>query len=342
MKELVGRLEALDSSASSSLKVIEYFDVLTNGHATPQTLVRGAAFLSGATAGVQSPRVAIVVDERGRLLAGDRPEASLARALPDGGVVWIQRTGDRHATDDMILERLAMGLGVALERSAPLPRTVARLAVDTVIDGSEPVEHRREAAVRLGLDPTAGYSVIAEPANIAEPAKASAHGGHQTTVVTPFGAVRATVRAGVHEVLEPRAGIGLTMPSDELHRSWGSALIALRLTSDAERVVRAADLGAFLELADVADSRGSVTDDVQSLAVLFTHSAHAREQLESLVATESFRAAAAALGIHHSTLQVQIARFSAALGFDVRPPNGRLRLALALKLHRLAVSRFSS
>lgn len=62
--------------------------------------------------------------------------------------------------------------------------------------------------------------------------------------------------------------------------------------------------------------------------------------MEALLATDSLRAAAAAIGIHHSTLQAQAAKCSTALGFDVRSPQGRLRLALALKLHRLAITRF--
>ncbi|WP_375400714.1 helix-turn-helix domain-containing protein [uncultured Amnibacterium sp.] len=333
MQELVGKLEVLDPGASNSLKVIEYFDVLVDGHATPQTLLRGAAFLSGVTAGVESPRVTFAVDERGRLLAGARPDTWSTRALQGGGVVWIQRAGARHANDDMILERLAIGLGIALERAAP--PTESRLAVDTVIDRSESVDSRREAALRLRLDPAARYSVIAEPARV------SARAGHQTTVVTSVGAVRAIVRLAADPVREPRAGVGLPAASDALDRSWTSALTALRLTSDSEPIVRAADLGAFLLVAEVADSGGAPSDDVTALAALLTHSEQSLTQLESLVAADSLRAAAAAIGIHHSTLQVQATRFSTALGFDVRSPQGRLRLALALKLHRLATTRFT-
>lgn len=332
MQELVGKLEVLDPGASNSLKVIEYFDVLVDGHASPQTLLRGAAFLSGVTAGIESPRATFAVDERGRLLAGAEPGAWTTRALPDGGVVWIQRSGARHANDDMILERLAIGVGIALERAAPPAES--RRTVDTLIDPSESVGARREAALRLKLDPAARYAVIAEPA------RASARTGHQTTVVTPVGAVRAIVRLAAEPVHEQRAGVGLPTAGDALDRSWTSALTALRLTTDAEPVVRAADLGSFLLVAEVADSGAAPSDDVRALDAMFRHAEQSLTSMEALLATDSLRAAAAAIGIHHSTLQAQAAKCSTALGFDVRSPRGRLRLALALKLHRLAITRF--
>ena len=332
MQELVGKLDILDRAASNSLKVIGYFDVLVDGHATPRTLLRAAAFLSGTTVGIESRRMTCAVDERGHPLAGARADAWPCRAVPDGGVVWMQRAGAPHANDDMILERLVIGLGIALERAAPLSES--RSTVGTAIDPAESATARRDAASRLKLDPTARYTVIAEPAG------APASAALQTTVVTPVGAVRALVRLAAEPMRGSRSGVGLPVTSDSLDRSWSSALVALRLTSDAEPVVRAADLGAFLLLAEVADSSTPPSDDVRTLGTLSRHSEQSLTYLEALLATDSLRAAAAVIGIHHSTLQAQATKFSEALGFDVRSPQGRLRLALALKLHRLATTRF--
>ena len=97
---------------------------------------------------------------------------------------------------------------------------------------------------------------------VATPARASIRAGRQTTVVTSVGAVRAIVRLAADPVREPRAGVGLPTSGDALDRSWTSALTALRLSSKAEPVVRAAELGSFLLVAEVADSRAAPTDDV--------------------------------------------------------------------------------
>ena len=50
MKELAGRLAALDPDAGAALQVIAYFDRLIEGRAGLESLVRGAAVLSGCPA----------------------------------------------------------------------------------------------------------------------------------------------------------------------------------------------------------------------------------------------------------------------------------------------------
>lgn len=51
MKELAGRLSALDPEASETLKVIAYFDKLVDGRVGPDGMLRGAAVLCGAPMG---------------------------------------------------------------------------------------------------------------------------------------------------------------------------------------------------------------------------------------------------------------------------------------------------
>ena len=50
VKELAGRLAALDPDAGAAVRVIAYFDRLNDGHAGLETIVRGAAVLSGCPA----------------------------------------------------------------------------------------------------------------------------------------------------------------------------------------------------------------------------------------------------------------------------------------------------
>jgi methyl acetate hydrolase len=65
------------------------------------------------------------------------------------------------------------------------------------------------------------------------------------------------------------------------------------------------------------------------------------DTLEALAATDSVRAAAQVLGLHHSTVQTRIARIEHDLGFGVTAPSGRQRAAAALHLHRLRTVRFA-
>jgi len=57
--------------------------------------------------------------------------------------------------------------------------------------------------------------------------------------------------------------------------------------------------------------------------------------LDAVVLAPSVRTAARQLQVHHSTLQDRIAHAEQLLGWNVREPQGRLRLQLALALRRL-------
>lgn len=336
MQELVGRLTALDPEASESLKVIAYFDALVEGRASMEVLLRGAAVLSGCASGFVTDRIVAGVDTQGtRLNLTVAPESGRwpEHRVPGGARAWLEREGAAHANDEMILERLAIALGIMLERSAP--QAALRKAVETVIDAAESPEARRAAATRLRLDPLARFVIIAEPASSPSPP------GHHTVVVTPAGAVRAVIKLESDETTEPRAGIGFAVGGDELDRSWASALTALRLTSEREPVLRADDLGGLILLADAAEGRGFDHRDLAALQRVVASSPRTLGVLESLVHTESLRAAAAESGLHHSTIQARAVELSATLGFDVRTAAGHTRLSIALSLYRLSTNRFS-
>ena len=135
-----------------------------------------------------------------------------------------------------------------------------------------------------------------------------------------------------------QAGVGIAVAPEALPRSWASALIALRLSSEREPVVSADALGAVLVLAEA--SAPLEIPDVAAVAKLVRAHPGASALLEAIAATESLRAAGVDTGLHHSTVQAKAAQFSEALGFDLRSPQGRVRLAIALALYRLATTRF--
>lgn len=311
MQELVGRLTALDPEASEGLKVIAYFDALVDGHANAEVLLRGAAVLGGCAAGFVAAGTMLRVDARGirsPLEAapplGRWPEHAQAGAAR----AWLEREGDAHANDAMILERLSFALVIMLERSAP--QAALRRAVETVLDAAETVEDRQTAVVRLHFDP------------------------------------RAVIVASGDPVTARTARVGIAVAPDSLHRSWASALLALRLTSAHHPVNHADELRTVLLLADAADRAADQHPDVAALArSLETGRAldpagRTLAVLDAVVATDSLRAAAAEVGLHHSTLQSRVTELSNALGYDIRTPSGRTRLALALHLYRLATARF--
>ena len=62
--------------------------------------------------------------------------------------------------------------------------------------------------------------------------------------------------------------------------------------------------------------------------------------LEAIVVTNSLRAAADEVGLHHSSVQSRTADYSQALGFDILTAAGRVRLSLVLTLFRLSTTAF--
>lgn len=328
MQELVGRLTAVDAEATETLKVIAYFDALVDGHATTEVLLRGAAILSGCPAGQTVAGRTLRVDATGARSPGPQGEWR-SRSFSDGGVAWLERTGAPHANDEMILERLAIALAITHERTSPA--AASRRAIETLIDDQAAPEARMDAARRLHLDPLGRYRVVATPGSLTGPATS-------VVVGTRFGAVRVSV--GGDAAPADRAGVGLAMAPTSLDRSWSSALIALRLSSARQPVVRADDLGALLLLAAASDSETEEVPDVSAVRRLLDAHPGAEAILDAIAATDSLRAAGVETGLHHSTVQAKASSFSEALGFDLRSAGGRLRLALALAGHRLATARF--
>jgi hypothetical protein len=137
-----------------------------------------------------------------------------------------------------------------------------------------------------------------------------------------------------------QAGIGLAMTPESLHRSWATALLALRLTSPRHPRQLADDLGSLLVFAEAADASSYETPDLTALKSLVVQHPKALGLLESLASANSLRAVADEVGLHHSSVQARAADYSTELNFDVRTAPGRVRLSLALALYRLSTATF--
>jgi len=327
MQDLLGRLTALDPDASETLKVVSYFDALVARSVGVESMLRGAAVLSGATVGYRDDRMTVRVRADGvRVDPRDMADAWPRREIGSGVVAWIERDGDAHANDAMILERLALALGIIRARRSVGQESAVELAISAYASADE----RAGALARLRV--TDGpLVVVASPPDPAPAAHPSA------IVATRHGLTRATILPSGLDPLAawaqsdaPRLGVGLE--GVPLPESWSSALIAARLTSTAEPVVAAADLGAALIVAEHAES-GTPHPDAAALAALDERSL---ELLDAVAGEQSVRAAAARLGRHHSSVQEKLATLSGTLGYDPRMPRGRTRFALARMLLTLS------
>ncbi|MFD6054598.1 helix-turn-helix domain-containing protein [Agromyces sp. NPDC060279] len=336
MQELVGRLTALDPEASETLKVVTYFDALVAAGVGAEALLRGAAALSGAPVGFLGSARGLRVGQDGRRLPSPvaPPVGGRLRTVGDGAVCWLERSGDPHANDAMVLERLAIALGIAEARRAAGGSGLAG-AVEIAVNPHATAEERGSAIARLQLEAEPRVRAIAAPHDAEAPRDAPS-----AVVATRHGLVRAVLRRvgeGGPVRTEPttQLGLGLALPPDRLPESWASALVALRLTDDARAIVDAAELGGLLLLAEAADARSEPHPDAVTLAAL---DPRALALLDALAETGSVRGAAARCGIHHSTVQERLLVLGRRLGYDPRSPQGRTRYAVARMLVTLSVA----
>jgi hypothetical protein len=344
MKDLVARLSALDPDAGAAVRVIAYFDQLADARAGLATIVRGAAVLAGCPARLADRErgVDLRVGPDGRRggPAGPPDPSWLSTPVAGGGaVLWLERPGPAGPVEAMVLERAATAAHAVLDRTrGRAPAQTDEAAVEVLIDEGAPPEARWHAARGLGLPESGLARAVALEGGRARVAPANSAAG----IEEPWNPGRGPGGAGIGGPGSgPRAGVGTAVPVLRLPASWASARTALRLTAEGTdddpgpRVVHADEMGG---LALLADSVGPATPQHPDVLALEQAAAAAPWMLATLyaVATNaSLRAAAAALRVHHSTLQDRIVHAERLLGWPVREPQGQFRLHLALVLRRL-------
>ncbi|MGW4942511.1 helix-turn-helix domain-containing protein [Actinoplanes sp. NPDC004185] len=315
MKDLVVRLAALDADAGAALRVISYFDSLVESRAGLQSIVRGAAVLADCPARLRDDerRVRIRVTAAGVSAWQDGPPAPEWMTTGAGSAtLWLERAGPPGPVEAMILERAAGAARAVLDRTRGRAPAADPASAELIVDASAPADVRRQAARRLGLAEPA--YVIARPSEI-------------------------QVRSGPLPKLPGRAGIGPATAILDLPASWAAAKVALRFAAEGtdedpgSPVVHAEELGALALLAEVGDQ--SNAPDVRALDHAAAAAPWMLTTLHTMATSISLRAAATTLRLHHSTLQDRITHAEHLLGWNVRSPQGRLRLQLALALRQL-------
>ncbi|WP_417503204.1 hypothetical protein [Microbacterium sp.] len=326
MQDLLGRLTALDPDASETLKVVTYFDALVARSVGVESMLRGAAVLSGATVGQRDGRQIVRVRADGVRIDPIEPShAWPVRESGPGAVVWIEREGPAHTNDTMILERLSLALGIIRARRSVGPESAVELAISSYAGADE----RAAALPRLRL----GARTLRLVASPPDPAPLPQH--PSAVVATRHGLTRATILDAETDAVSAwpdseglRLGLGTAGPGEHLPRSWSSALVAVRLTSPAEPVVDVAELGALLLVAEAAE-QGPLHPDAAALAALDDCG---RELLDAVAEGQSVRAAALRLGRHHSSVQERLTALVEGLGYDPRTSRGHARYVLARML----------
>ncbi|WP_280884938.1 helix-turn-helix domain-containing protein [Streptomyces sp. LBL] len=327
MKELAGRLTALDPDAGAAVQVIAYFDRLAESRAGLEALVRGAAVLAGVPARLADSdrRVQVRVEPDGtRRDTGLPPDTAwpstpLAPGKPPA--LWLERTATAPSVvDAVILERAAGAVRLVLDRTRGRAPVDDPALVETVLDATAPDQARLHAARGLGLDPAAPARAVASQV------------GHPRIVAAHPDA----------ELPPGRLGVGSAVPVLDLPRSWTEARTALRFTADGtaqdpgRRVVYADELGGVALLADLVVPGAEPPPDVRDLETAAAATPWLLATLDAVASTASLRAAAAEVNVHHSTLQDRLTHAEHLLGWPVRTPQGRLRLQLALTMRHLA------
>jgi sugar diacid utilization regulator len=127
----------------------------------------------------------------------------------------------------------------------------------------------------------------------------------------------------------------------ELSASWAAARTALRFSAagteqdPGEQVVDAEQLGGLAVLAGVIGPDTEPVADVRAVERARTDAPWVLATLVAVASSPSLRTAAAALLVHHSTLQERIGHVEHVLGWSIRDTRGKLRLQLAIAMWRL-------
>ncbi|WP_328875440.1 helix-turn-helix domain-containing protein [Streptomyces sp. NBC_00287] len=337
MRELVGRLNALDPDAGAAVRVIAYFDQLDESRAGLEALVRGAAVLSGCPARLDdaSRRVHVRVEADGARAdtSGPADPAWPSAPLTPGAApaFWLERAGDASVVDAVVLERAAGAIRRVLDRTrghAPVVPADDPAAVETVLDPTAPEQARLRAAGHLGLD-------TSDPA--ARACALAPLGGRPRVVPVSASGLPASA-----DLSAGRLGIGPAVPVLDLPRSWAAARSALRFTAEGTltdpgpSVVHAEALGDIALLADHIAPGSPPPPDARAVDSAAGDAPWMLATLHAVATSPSLRAAAAIAHVHHSTLHDRVARAEALLGWPLRNSEGRLRLHVALTTRRLA------
>ena len=358
MYGLMLRLSTLDADAASALRVIGFFDALVEQRADLPTVLRRTAQLVEAPVGVRTSDH--LVSERaepgGRMGAGGPYVGARLHRLSTGDEVWLEREGEPLPLDDLVMERFALAVTVALgRRERDLGQLDGPELIQQAIRPGLSDSDRRRVVGHLGLDPAAPIHVLAAVAPMADIASLAENLGRLTGRVRfgEVGACVAVLSSGPVDdtVAIPvgcRCGTAVAADAAALPVAWHQARVALRLALPSQHAsppyavqeavaVPFHIMGGFAAVVEhVPIEAIDKVVDVQALDRLAAEPGGADmiRTLEAVAATESLRRAASMLHLHHNSVAHRVSRAEQVLGFAVTDSYAHSRLMLALVLQR--------
>ncbi|MDX6471475.1 MAG: hypothetical protein QOK22_291, partial [Gaiellaceae bacterium] len=300
-------------------------------------------------------------NERGVALDGV-PVPTTSRAVRIGdrkaGEVWLERGDSALPLDDLVVERMALAVGV-LWRSSRRPSPSTGSLIETVLAAGSSDEERAGALKLLGLVSDRPTEVIAVAcrdtdgltnalARVREQIRErdADKGVFRSAVLGNVGAVlgqRPTdgdCNTTLSRLLGLRLGIACAADDGQIPNAWQQAQTASRFGGllGFGNQVTYDELGSLAALALVPQSNIESNPDVRAVIELAstTRGNATIKTLEKWLTSRSRREAAAALHLHHSSVGYQLSQAEKSLGLDLDEPRGRLRAELAVTLWRMS------
>jgi hypothetical protein len=364
VRGLLRQLSALDSSAESAVRIIDFFDGLTRNRAGYEALVRAAAGLADCPSGLRdnAGKVLAYFDAKGRPIATPPPENGLTeRGFGDsasGGTVWLERHDGAQPLDEMLLERMAVAADIILDRrrGSAGPVRDDPLLIRTLVNARSRDLDKIDAARVLGLTGEvivlAARLVARDTQRLLRLAHSLEHDlGRPVRAASIDEATAAFVVAATEaHVLDKalatslsagdRVGAGPRRQSQEAHLSWRAANQALvfAVSGGSAAVVHSGDIGPLVLLATLQRADLAAEPDVAALCRLAESRSGCQviATVEHLVATGSLRQVSTAMNMHHSSIANRIHRAESVLGYGLDSQDGLFRARLALEMWRIA------
>ena len=373
MRGVLIRLANSDSEAAAALRIISYFDALVeHQNSDLRSVVRGTAVLAECSVGVEmSDGDVISFDPEGNTVSVPYPPAE-TNTTEAGHHVWLARTGSPEPTDALIMERMAIAVDFVHERRRRFrswPTLGDPALVELILSDGEAAQDRLRATTAIGLHPDTRLRVVAlatsdgsDPAAAAVALLARARPSTRSADIAVIGgvaaalvhdeasdgplateiraALRARSSAGVNSN-QLRCGVsGAAVPAG-CPRAWAQAAAALKFTTvglPEQAVISYNTLGPLALLAELPPELIQLQPDVAALDRLAQTPAGSQDvqALDVFCQTGSYRAAASALYLHHSSVASRLAHVEEALGLLLDTPEGRFRATMCTLVRHLA------
>lgn len=364
------KLLNVDAEGERALRIVSYFDQLTQHRPDFGAVVRSTAILADCTAGLLIPGTGALFrfNEEGESLPPD-PQASISTftdletfdSTTSAGRVWLERLEGPRTLDDFILERMALTVAGVIERrnrnhNLDSASGLADPALAELLVNDRANEEERSRAARLmGFEHDRQIQIAAISSSglsalpphelgrrLQQAWSARVEVVQMSTNISMAIAVVTSTPVGWTGVgLDIRAALGSPVDLLNAPRAWSEARSALRfagLGSSWPQLMQIDMVGAVGMLAGVDPTLLKAHPDVRAIQA-YSESSSGQENLailEVYLHAESLRAAARSLNFHHSSLQMRISKLEKELAMPLQTGIQRYRAATAVLMWQLS------